>query len=156
MTVSAIGELSIEAIRRWFHEGREEDAWTLAYRDFAPEEEMLREALTTVGNGYIGSRGAYCGAVAYDDIHYPGTYVAGLWNTLGTEVHGRTIYNNDFVNIPNWLLIELKIGDGGFCRILSCSSVFVIARGTAHASRPADSSAWRSRTSRRSSTASPR
>ena len=124
MTVSAIGELSTEAIRRWFHEGREEDAWILAYRDFAPEEEMLREALTTVGNGYIGSRGAYCGAVAYDDIHYPGTYVAGLWNTLGTEVHGRTIYNNDFVNIPNWLLIELKIGDGGFCRILSCSVEF--------------------------------
>jgi trehalose/maltose hydrolase-like predicted phosphorylase/beta-phosphoglucomutase-like phosphatase (HAD superfamily) len=121
LTVADIGELTAETVRTWFAEGREEDAWHLVYRRFAPEEEMLREALTTVGNGYIGSRGAYCGAVAYDDIHYPGTYVAGLWNTLGTEVHGRTIYNNDFVNIPNWLLIELKIGEGSFCRILSCS-----------------------------------
>ncbi|MFP4373593.1 MAG: HAD family hydrolase [Spirochaetaceae bacterium] len=120
MTVSGISKLSTETVRRWFREGREEDAWMLVYRTFSPEKEMLREALTTVGNGYIGSRGAYCGAAAYDDIHYPGTYVAGLWNTLGTEVHGRTIYNNDFVNIPNWLLIEFKIGDGSFCRILSC------------------------------------
>jgi HAD superfamily hydrolase (TIGR01509 family) len=121
LTVADVGELTVGAVRQWFSEDREADSWRLTYRRFAPEEEMLREALTTVGNGYIGSRGAYCGAVAYDDIHYPGTYVAGLWNTLGTEVHGRTIYNDDFVNIPNWLLVELKIGDGTFCRILSCS-----------------------------------
>lgn len=121
MTVAGIAELDPEAVHRWFTDGMEQDAWYLRYRTFSPEEEMLREALTTVGNGYIGSRGAYGGAVAYDDIHYPGTYVAGLWNTLGTDVHGRTIYNNDFVNIPNWLLIELKIGDGSYCRLLSCT-----------------------------------
>ncbi|MGM0673684.1 MAG: HAD family hydrolase [Spirochaetota bacterium] len=120
MTVESIGELSYEQICAWFETGLEEDSWKLTYRRFAPEEEMLRESLTTVGNGYIGSRGAFCSAPAYDDIHYPGTYVAGLWNTLATEVHGRTLYNNDFVNIPNWLLIELKIGDAGFCRIFSC------------------------------------
>ncbi len=121
MTVSGLGELSYRTVQEWFEIAREEDSWMLTYRRFRPEEEMLREALTTVGNGYIGSRGAFCGAGMFTDIHYPGTYVAGLWNTLGTELHGRTIYNSDFVNIPNWLLIELKIGDGGYCRILSCT-----------------------------------
>lgn len=121
MIVSGVGALSTDAVQSWFAEGREEDAWLVSYRRFAPEQEMLREALTTVGNGYIGSRGAYCGASAYDDIHYPGTYVAGLWNTLATDVHGRSVYNNDFVNIPNWLLVELSIGGGSFCRILSCT-----------------------------------
>ncbi|MFW5694852.1 MAG: HAD family hydrolase [Alkalispirochaeta sp.] len=121
ITVGGLRELTGDKIRHWFESGKEQDAWKLTYRQFHPDEEMLREALTTVGNGYIGSRGAYCSAVSYDDIHYPGTYVAGLWNKLGTEVHGHTVYNDDFVNIPNWLLIELKIADGGYCRLLSCT-----------------------------------
>jgi len=118
MTVESFQELSYDRVRQWFDVERVRDSWKLTYQGFHPEEEMLRESLTTVGNGYIGSRGAYCGSSMFADIHYPGTYVSGLWNTLGTEMHGRTIYNADFVNIPNWLLIELKIGDGGFCRLL--------------------------------------
>jgi len=122
LLVPSAGVLSYERIRQWFETERREDGWYLTYHQFRPEQEMLREALTAVGNGYIGSRGAYCGAGMFADIHYPGTYVAGLWNTLGTEMQGRTVYNSDFVNIPNWLLIELKIGEGGFCRILgSCT-----------------------------------
>ncbi len=122
LLVSSPRELSYERVRHWFETERHQDAWQLTYHQFRPEQEMLRESLTTVGNGYIGSRGAYCGAGMFTDIHYPGTYIAGLWNTLGTEMHGRTIYNSDFVNIPNWLLIELKIGESSFCRILgSCT-----------------------------------
>ena len=32
--------------------------WTLAYDSFDPEEEGLREALTSTGNGYFCTRGS--------------------------------------------------------------------------------------------------
>ncbi|MGH2590817.1 MAG: hypothetical protein ACRDGW_08470, partial [Actinomycetota bacterium] len=50
--------------------------WLLVYEDFVPEREGLREALCTLGNGYFATRGAAPEAAA-DDVHYPGTYVAG-------------------------------------------------------------------------------
>ncbi len=50
-------------------------------------------------------------------IHYPGTYIAGIYNKLPSVVYRRTIYNNDFVNCPNWLLMEIGIGDSGFINI---------------------------------------
>ncbi len=34
------------------------NGWSLVYEDFDPAQESLREALTTLGNGYIGTRGA--------------------------------------------------------------------------------------------------
>jgi beta-phosphoglucomutase family hydrolase len=107
IVVYDLGEIDLARIDRWFDEGLSEDGRQLEYRGFEPGEERLREALTTVGNGYIGSRGAFCGRGIFDDVHYPGTYMSGLFNRLGTEVHGRTVYNNDFVNLPNWLPVEV-------------------------------------------------
>jgi trehalose/maltose hydrolase-like predicted phosphorylase len=57
------------------------------------------------------------GERADEVIHYPGTYVAGVYNTLPSQVYRRTVHNNDMVNCPNWLLIELKIGGDDFMRI---------------------------------------
>ncbi|MCA9403390.1 MAG: glycoside hydrolase family 65 protein [Candidatus Omnitrophica bacterium] len=85
--------------------------WKLIYSNFDPEKESLREALCTLGNGYFGTRGALPGANA-SKVHYPGTYIAGVYNTLGTEIANRTIYNEDFVNCPNWLMINFRIDDG--------------------------------------------
>lgn len=82
---------------------------TPSYYHFAPDEEPLREVLTAVGNGYIGCRGAMVTERAHDDVHYPGTYIAGLYNRATTDVHGRSIENNDFVNCPNWLLTEFTL-----------------------------------------------
>ncbi|TVR65664.1 MAG: beta-phosphoglucomutase, partial [Spirochaetaceae bacterium] len=123
LALDSLEAVSFERVTKWFDQEREQDSWALTYHGFRPDEEMLRESLTTVGNGYIGSRGAFCGADMFPDIHYPGTYVAGLWNTVGTDVHGRTIRNSDFVNIPNWLLVELRIGSGSCCRILGAREV---------------------------------
>lgn len=50
--------------------------WSLVYDGFNPEEEGLREALCTLGNGYLASRAAGTEAVA-DGVHYPGTYFPG-------------------------------------------------------------------------------
>lgn len=85
--------------------------WKLIYNRFKPNEESLREVLCTLGNGYRGTRGAALESPA-TRIHYPGTYGAGIYNKLGTHIAGRTIFNEDFVNCPNWLLLTFKIGKG--------------------------------------------
>lgn len=87
------------------------DSWKLVYNKFDPEKENLREALCTLGNGYFGCRGA-APETGASKIHYPGIYIAGVYNTLPSEVAGRTIYNEDFVNVPNWLMLNYRIGDG--------------------------------------------
>lgn len=111
IVVSDLREISLADIEEWFDKGIEESSWRLEYHGFDKESERLREALTTVGNGYIGTRGAYAGAGISDDVHYPGTYLAGLYNQRGTEVEGRTVYNNDFVNVPNWLRVDCILDD---------------------------------------------
>jgi HAD superfamily hydrolase (TIGR01509 family) len=117
ITVSDMAELSIADVEEWFKRGMENDSWNLNYHGFEPENEKLRETLTTVGNGYFGTRGCFEGVKADEVIHYPGTYIAGVFNKLPSVVFRKTIYNNDFVNCPNWLLIEINIGDSGFVNI---------------------------------------
>ncbi|HKK52061.1 MAG TPA: hypothetical protein VKA74_10755, partial [Myxococcota bacterium] len=51
-------------------------AWSLVHEGYDPEQQGLREALCTLGNGYFATRGAAPEAFA-DDVHYPGTYLAG-------------------------------------------------------------------------------
>ena len=83
------------------------DAWQMSYTDWNPDKEALREALCTLGNGYIATRGAFEEAEA-NDIHYPGTYLAGGYNRLKTEIAGRVIENEDLVNWPNWLPLSFR------------------------------------------------
>ncbi|MDJ0498279.1 MAG: glycoside hydrolase family 65 protein, partial [Acidimicrobiia bacterium] len=85
--------------------------WILSYEGFNPEEESLREALCTLGNGYFATRGAAPESAA-GDVHYPATYVAGLYNRLITEIAGRDIVNEDLVNCPNWLHLRFRISGG--------------------------------------------
>jgi alpha,alpha-trehalase len=85
--------------------------WKLTYDGFDPEKENLREALCTLGNGYFGTRGAVPETAA-SKVHYPGTYIAGVYNTLSTEIAKRKIENEDFVNCPNWLMLNHRIEDG--------------------------------------------
>lgn len=85
--------------------------WVLTYEGFDPADEGLREALCTLGNGFFATRGALPEAHA-DDVHYPGTYVAGCFNRLVTNIAGRDIENEDMVNVPNWLPLTFRI-DGG-------------------------------------------
>ncbi len=83
------------------------NGWALVYDGFVPEEEGLREALCTLGNGYFATRGAGEEAVA-DGVRYPGTYLAGGYNRLKTELAGQTIENEDLVNLPNWLALTFR------------------------------------------------
>lgn len=83
-------------------------AWSLVFEGFDPAQEGIREALCALGNGYFATRGAAAGAQA-DDIHYPGTYLAGGYNRLRTDIKGRTVENEDLVNWPNWLALDFRI-----------------------------------------------
>ena len=62
--------------------------WTLIFKGFNPKEEGLREALCTLGNGYFATRGSTQESAA-DEIHYPGTYLAGGYNRLSTDISGH-------------------------------------------------------------------
>lgn len=85
--------------------------WIFGYDGFDPARQGLREALCTLGNGYFATRGAAEEADA-DDVHYPGTYLAGCYNRLETTVGDRVVVNEDLVNLPNWLCLGFRPGDG--------------------------------------------
>ncbi len=88
-----------------------QNPWLLEYTDYDPKKEKSRETLLAVGNGYLGTRGVLPETSA-SETNYPGTYIAGLYNRLISKVADRDIENEDFVNVPNWLFINFKIGDG--------------------------------------------
>jgi alpha,alpha-trehalase len=85
--------------------------WLLAYEGYDAEEESLREALCTVGNGVFATRGAAPESRA-DGTHYPGTYRIGLYDRQETTIEGRTVANESLVNLPNWLDFAFRIEDG--------------------------------------------
>ena len=98
-------------------------SWSLTFNGFDSTQEGIREALCSLGNGYVTMRGAAAGSVA-DGIHYPGTYFAGVYNRLRTDIAGRVIENEDIVNFPNWLMLRFRIEgeewfDPGKAKLLS-------------------------------------
>lgn len=95
------------------------NGWCLTYESFDPAHQGVREALTTLGNGYFCTRGAFEWAQA-DDIHYPGTYLAGGYNRLVTPMAGQEVENEDLVNLPNWLALTFRIGAGDWFNLPAC------------------------------------
>ncbi|MCH5671955.1 glycoside hydrolase family 65 protein [Streptomyces gilvus] len=85
--------------------------WIWEYEGYDPADERLRESLCTLGNGCFATRGALpeCSA---DEVHYPGTYVAGCYNRLPSDVAGRRVENEDMVNVPNWLPLRFRLPGG--------------------------------------------
>ncbi len=86
--------------------------WMLTYTGTDPSGEGTREALLTLGNGYWATRGAMPEATA-GGSHYPATYVAGVFNRLGSRVNGRTRCDESLVNLPNWLPLTVRADHNG-------------------------------------------
>jgi trehalose/maltose hydrolase-like predicted phosphorylase len=103
LVVEDVSQLDLGALRV--------DPWLLVYQGFDPAHEGHREALTTLGNGYLGTRGAAPERSA-DEVHYPGTYLAGVYNRLTSTVHGREVEDEHLVNAPNWLCLDILTGEG--------------------------------------------
>lgn len=81
--------------------------WTWVYDGYDPKQERLREALCTLGNGYFATRGAGS-ENGTGPVHYPGTYVAGCYDRSESTVAGRRVWNEDMVNLPNWLPLRYR------------------------------------------------
>jgi hypothetical protein len=71
-----------------------------------PAHEPHREALTTLGNGYMGTRGAMPEHVD-DGVRYPGTCLAGVYNRLVSTVGGEDRVDEALVNVRNWLPFDI-------------------------------------------------
>lgn len=85
--------------------------WALIYDRYVSAEEGRRETLCALGNGYFVTRAA--AIESHDDgIHYPGTYLAGGYNRLTSDIKGNLVESEDLVNFPNWLVLKFKINDG--------------------------------------------
>src|SRR4029450_3422083 len=84
------------------------DEFVMTYAGFDPDQESLREALTSTGNGYLCTRGTAEWEDA-DGVHYPGTYAHSVYNRETTILGGLPVLNEDLVNLPNWLRLTLRI-----------------------------------------------
>jgi trehalose/maltose hydrolase-like predicted phosphorylase len=79
----------------------------LVFEGYDPDSEGRREALCSLGNGYLATRGSAPEATD-DGVHYPGTYVAGVYNRLVDVVRGERLDHESLVNLPNWVLLEFR------------------------------------------------
>ncbi|SDM49775.1 haloacid dehalogenase superfamily, subfamily IA, variant 3 with third motif having DD or ED/beta-phosphoglucomutase family hydrolase [Catalinimonas alkaloidigena] len=86
-------------------------AFRITYLGWRPEDQKLREALCTLGNGYVATRGA-AEENGNNDFNYPGTYLAGGFNRAESTVGDRIIENQDLVNFPNWLCLSFRLEGG--------------------------------------------
>ncbi len=84
------------------------DPWRLIYEGYDPAHEGHREALTTLGNGYLAVRGA-APESRINHIHYPGTYLAGVYNRLVSRVQGQDVEDEHMVNAPNPLVLDIRL-----------------------------------------------
>ncbi|MBN8636835.1 MAG: glycoside hydrolase family 65 protein [Anaerolineae bacterium] len=89
--------------------------WEIVELDFSPDELLHYETLFTIGNGYLGTRGAF-------EEGYPG-------DTPVTLVHG--VYDHtpgmlvpELVNVPNWLPINIYI-DGAPFKLITKTTDFM-------------------------------
>lgn len=81
------------------------------YDRYEPAEEGRRETLCTLSNGIFATRGAAPEAAA-DGVHYPGTYAAGVFNRLTSELDGGAVTHETIVNLPNWLPLTHRPAGG--------------------------------------------
>ncbi|ETJ00767.1 MAG: hypothetical protein Q611_LSC00012G0001, partial [Leuconostoc sp. DORA_2] len=85
--------------------------WTLTYDTMATGVKNYgRESLLSLGNGFLGWRGALV-TNDFSDDSYPGLYAAGVFNQTTTPVAGRQVVNEDLVNLPNLQRINIIIDE---------------------------------------------
>ncbi|WP_125708146.1 glycoside hydrolase family 65 protein [Lacticaseibacillus porcinae] len=105
-TVRALG------LKQALEEKREHASWHLDYYgEYTGARNFGQEAMLTIGNGYLGLRGAYVEANA-DSDNYPGFYVAGMYDQATTKINDQDIVNEDLVNLPNAQYLSFAIDHG--------------------------------------------
>ena len=82
------------------------NAWHLVYEGFDASHEGHREALTTLGNGYMGVRGA---APEGGASSYAGMYLAGVYNRVTAKAAGEELMEEHMVNAPDCLSLDMRL-----------------------------------------------
>ncbi|MGZ4659805.1 MAG: HAD-IA family hydrolase [Arthrobacter sp.] len=82
------------------------NAWHLVFEGFDAGHEGHREALTTLGNGYLGVRGAAPEGGPYS---YAGMYLAGIYNRVRAKSADEMLLEEHMVNAPNCLPLDLRL-----------------------------------------------
>ncbi len=80
------------------------NTWLVTETEFRAEERLYKEAVFTVGNGYLGTRGTFEEGYAGDA---PITLVNGLFDDV-------PIVHTELVNVPDWLGLTVRVGDEWF------------------------------------------
>ncbi|BCW45387.1 beta-phosphoglucomutase [Arthrobacter sp. StoSoilB5] len=83
------------------------DPWQLIFEGTDPDHEGHREALTTLGNGYMGVRGAV--AESNRSTRYAGMYLAGVFNRVSAGLGQETALEEHMVNGPDCLPMDLRL-----------------------------------------------
>ncbi len=122
LLVADLAELDVGRIERWFRDELDEAQWSVERHGLDPAVERHWEALLTVGNGWLATRGA-AEEGRTGGLHYPGTSRAGLYNRLESSVAGRAQTHVDMVNLPNWLPVQFRIGDGDWLDLENTETV---------------------------------
>ncbi|AUZ34956.1 family 65 glycosyl hydrolase [Arthrobacter sp. PGP41] len=86
------------------------DPWQLVYEGFDAGHEGHREALTTLGNGYLAVRGA--APEGGGSARYAGMYLAGVFNRVAAKVADEVLVEEHMVNAPDCLPLDLRPADG--------------------------------------------
>lgn len=108
--LSDIAEVDLHA---GWHVGKNSrpHAWLLTYDGFDADAERTREALCTLSNGYWGTRGSIPG-VSPGKVHYPGTYMAGIFNRVTSEIDGTSMKTEHLVKAPDWTFVQIETTEG--------------------------------------------
>ena len=107
----------------------------LVFDSYDRADERRREALFALGNGMLLVRACTPEAAA-DGVHYPGTYRAGCYDRLTSDIEGEKVENESLVNLPNWLSLAFRVkGEAEWfsldrVAILSYRHTLDFARGT--------------------------
>jgi trehalose/maltose hydrolase-like predicted phosphorylase/beta-phosphoglucomutase-like phosphatase (HAD superfamily) len=107
IVVADVGEIIL------IGQGPRDSPWWLMYSDVDRTDEGIVETLCTLANGYLGSR---CARPWAEDngTSYPGTYLAGVYNRLQSEVVGELVEVESLINAPNWLPVTFRPADGAW------------------------------------------
>ncbi|MDH2328142.1 hypothetical protein QCN27_14825 [Cereibacter sp. SYSU M97828] len=87
-----------------------DDAHILGFDHYDPEDELRRESLLSIGNGFLHMR-ASAPEERAGPCHRPGLYRAGCYARLTGTVEGVDVATDSLANLPNWLDLSFRLGD---------------------------------------------
>lgn len=91
-------------------------SWEITFSGYCVADEGRREVVSALGNGVYVVRAATMDS-RQDGRHYPGTYRAGCYNRLPNTILGEHDETESLVNLPNWLLLSIRVAGGAWIRL---------------------------------------